>query len=227
MKSTLARIIEWIIALLLVMAVFTTISWSAFFDVISRPMVAIRSAVYQAGTSVSEWWWWNTKGRQVYEEQLKKNELALARSVTSAVRFGSVRVEGIRWDKTRLELICTGTVASVGDLVSTDTKLVVGQVVVVNKHSFVVRTIFDRGFAVPAFIARTGLVGRLFYHDDSLVFQPVGYQDIQVGDTIVVQTSTTLLVATVTDASDKQYVKARAILPDLRLYGLNLWKKTW
>jgi hypothetical protein len=227
MKFNIARILEWTIAALLILAVFTTINWNVFFSYVSMPFVWIRTGVYKVSDAVSTFYWWNTQGRVVYENQLKQNEQNLVRSVTGSVRFGQIKVIGLRWDKQHIELIATGVKPQIGDLITTDSDILVGQVSEITGSNFIIRTVFDQSFSVPALISRTGAVGRLFYQKTQLTFQPVGYEDILPGDYVVVPTSTPLLVAVVTDVSDKQYIKANAVLQDLRTYGLKLWRKTW
>jgi len=227
MKVNLARVIEWTIAALLILAVFTTISWNTFFSYVSKPFLWIRTGIYRVGETFSDFWWWNTEGKVVYEKKLMENEKALAQSVTDSVRFGEVKVIGLRWDQKHIELIATGGKVQVGDLITTDTDIVVGQVSEVVGNEFVIRTIFDEAFSVPGLISRTGAVGRLFYKGGELSFQPVGYEDILPGDYVVVPTATPLLAAVITDVSDKQYIKANPVLVDLRAYGLKLWSKTW
>jgi len=49
MKVNLARVIEWTIAALLILAVFTTISWNTFFSYVSKPFLWIRTGIYRVG----------------------------------------------------------------------------------------------------------------------------------------------------------------------------------
>jgi hypothetical protein len=227
MNVNLAWILEWTIAALLILAVFTTVSWNSFFSYVSRPFLWIRTGVYRVSDAISTFYWWNTDGSDVYERMLSQNEKSLVRSVTGSVRFGQIKVIGLRWDKDHIELIATGVKPQVGDLITTDTDILVGQVSQITGNDFIIRTVYDKSFSVPAVISRTGAVGRLFYQKNQLTFQPVGYEDILPGDYIVVPTSTPLLVAIVSDVSDKQYIKANTVLVDLRTYGLKLWHKTW
>jgi len=73
MKVNLARVIEWTIAALLILAVFTTISWNTFFSYVSKPFLWIRTGIYRVGETFSDFWWWNTEGKVFYEKKLIEN----------------------------------------------------------------------------------------------------------------------------------------------------------
>jgi len=132
----------------------------------------IRTGVYKVGEAFSDLWWWNTEGKVVYEKKLMENEKSLVQSVTGSVRFGEVKVVGLRWDQKHIELIATGVTPQVGDLITTDTDIVVGQVSEVVGNEFVIRTIFDQSFSVPGLISRTVLWAGFFTREANFPFNP-------------------------------------------------------